>query len=188
MLRTSTLSLALLLMLLASACSSVTVNFDYDPEEDYSVLQSYAWLPEESAISDTRTNNDLVANRIRGAMESTLAARGYTKSDGTPDFYITYHILTDKKLQARTINSYYGHYGYGYGYGVGMGGGDTYITEYEVGTLVIDIADAKKKELIWRGNGSSRLSSSPTPEKTTKLINEVVTAILEKFPPEVKAK
>ncbi len=184
MLRTSTLTFALGLMLLASACSSVTVNHDYDPEKDYTVYRSYAWLPEESAISDTRTDNDLVANRVHKAIDGTLAEKGYVKSDGTPDFYITYHILTDKKLQARTINSYYGHYGYGYG--IGMTGGDTYISEYEVGTLVIDIADAKKKELIWRGSGSSRLSSDPTPEKTTKLINEAVTAVLANFPPEKK--
>ncbi len=185
MCRISAISLSLL-MLWISACSSITVTYDYDPEEDFNSFRAYTWLPEESQNTDTRVANDLIANRVHSAMESTLAERGYTKNDGSPDFYITYHILTDRKLQARTINNYYGHYGYGYG--IGMSGSDTYITEYEVGTLVIDIIDTKKKELVWRGNGSSRLSSSPTPEKTTQLINETVSAILEKFPPEAKTK
>jgi hypothetical protein len=48
---------------------------------------------------------------------------------------------------------------------------------------VIDIVDAEAGRLVWRGSGSRRISTSPTPQKTTQRINEAVEAILARFPP-----
>ena len=55
-----------------------------------------------------------------------------------------------------------------------------------VGTLIIDILDPVKHKLIWRGSGSKMISGESSPEKTTKKMNEAVTAILKDFPPAKK--
>ncbi len=60
------------------------------------------------------------------------------------------------------------------------------MSEYETGTLIIDLVDRRRNELVWRGSGESRLSKHPTPEKTDKKVAKVVGAILAKFPPSKK--
>jgi hypothetical protein len=44
---------------------------------------------------------------------------------------------------------------------------------------VLDFVDAKKKELVWRGTASGVID----PGKTAEQINEVITKMLENFPP-----
>jgi hypothetical protein len=56
-------------------------------------------------------------------------------------------------------------------------GVDTY--EYEVGTLVLDFVDAKKKELVWRGTASGVID----PGKTAEQIDGIIAKLLDNFPP-----
>jgi hypothetical protein len=59
-------------------------------------------------------------------------------------------------------------------------GTDTY--EYEVGTLIIDFVDAKKKELIWRGIATGVVN----PNITAEDIDRIVAKIMENYPPVIK--
>jgi len=56
-----------------------------------------------------------------------------------------------------------------------------------MGTLVIDLADAKKGELAWRGMGVKEVNTQAKPEKRDKSINEAVKKIFKNFPPKVKS-
>ena len=49
------------------------------------------------------------------------------------------------------------------------------------GVLYIDLIDAKKKELVWQGQGTGGLSQNM--EKKDERIKEFVTKILEQYPP-----
>ena len=72
--------------------------------------------------------------------------------------FVVYHMAFDKE---KDISTYSSGYGGGYGaYGWGWGGGgwaggttSTQVRDILVGTLVIDMADAKKGQLVWRGHG-----------------------------------
>ena len=52
-----------------------------------------------------------------------------------------------------------------------------------MGTLVIDIADAKKGQLAWRGMGVKEVDTQNKPEKRDKSINEAVKKIFKNYPP-----
>ena len=52
-----------------------------------------------------------------------------------------------------------------------------------VGTLVIDIADAKKGQLAWRGMGVKEVDTQAKPEKRDKSINNAVKKIFKNYPP-----
>jgi hypothetical protein len=72
--------------------------------------------------------------------------------------------------------------------GVGLesfmwGGQNTFCTSSE-GTLFIDLIDAKKKELVWQGEGISYLNQNRGDKE--KRINEFVAAILKQYPPQTK--
>jgi hypothetical protein len=55
-----------------------------------------------------------------------------------------------------------------------------------VGTLVIDMADAKKNQLAWRGMGVKEVDTQAKPEKRDKSINNAVKKIFKNYPPKVK--
>lgn len=75
-------------------------------------------------------------------------------------------------------------YGWGWGWNPWMWGGNTSVNRYTEGTLTIDFIDAKKKELIWQGQGEGVLTKRM--EKKDENIKEFVTRILEQYPPTVK--
>jgi hypothetical protein len=179
-------------------CSGIRVNSDWNPEADFSKLHSWNWSPISFKKSGNPTidGDTIFANRVRTAVERELAAKGFRKVDDVnPDFQLAFFLVVEDKLSVTTINNHYGygpgwgpHYGYGTGWGYGAGGvgSHTTVDQYKEGTLVIDISDDDENSLIWRGSGSTRLSKSPTPEKSNAKVDEAVKQILSRFPPKQK--
>jgi hypothetical protein len=73
--------------------------------------------------------------------------------------------------------------GYGWGWW-GFAGTETYVDQYEQGTLILDVIDAGSNKLIWRGSAAARVVDDKTPEERTRRVNEAVEKILERFPPQ----
>ena len=105
---------------------------------------------------------------------------------------MVYHVAFDKEKDISTYSSGYGGgYGpYGWGWGGGWSGGmattTTQVRDILVGTLVIDLADAKKNQLAWRGMGVKEVNTTASPEKRDKSINEAVQKIFKNYPPKAK--
>ncbi len=188
MTRSILFGLVVTLLFLGSGCSTISVTTDHNPNFNFSALKSYAWLDNgEVPSSDARVNNDLVIDRVRKAVEQTLAARGYVKTDGgSADFMVSWLGGIDKKIKVQTIDHFYTPYGYGALYRDPYWGGtmrSTTAYEYEVGTLIIDILDPAQHKLIWRGTGKDLIGDEKSPDEVEKGINEAVTAIMKDFPP-----
>ena len=60
------------------------------------------------------------------------------------------------------------------------------VNEILVGTMIIDIVDANKKELAWRGMGVREVDVQAKADKRDKNINSAVKKILKDFPPKAK--
>ena len=67
-----------------------------------------------------------------------------------------------------------------------MGTASTMVSEYTVGTLVVDMFDAKSKNLVFRGTAEDELSDNP--EKNKKKLEKASAKIFKNFPPKPKAK
>ena len=163
------------------ACSGIQVTTDYDPQTQFGDLKSYAWLANARKPSDDpRLHNSLVDGRVREAVDRELAAKGYTKTGASSaNFLVTYYLGLESKIDIHTIHSSYG-YGYRGWYG-GMGT-ETMVDQYDEGSLILDVLDPKGSDLLWRGTGSARVSTSNTPEKREQRINDAVAKILATFP------
>jgi len=176
-------------LLICTGCATFSVNYDFDPEADFTRLKTYIWSP----VSEISPMNELTMKRIKIAVDKQLKTKGLTvTSSENPDMLIALNTAREKRVDVQ-------EWGYGYDdrdyssdrwYPGGIPvtpegrdhfeyrrGVDTY--EYEVGTLVLDFVDAKKKELVWRGTASGVID----PGKTAEQINEVITKMLENFPP-----
>ena len=55
-----------------------------------------------------------------------------------------------------------------------------------IGTMVVDIADAKKNQMVWRGIATKEVNTQANPEKRDKSINEAAKKIFKNYPPKVK--
>jgi hypothetical protein len=177
--RLTRLSPVLVVGLALFACRSVHVHVDYDPEEDFSGYQRFAWYPGSADQSgNLAVQNPLIDARVRQAVERTLTEKGFEKAGpGSADFYVAYHLSVESRLDTYTVDRYYGRYGWT------MSIPETRVDQYEEGTLVIDVADARDRELVWRGTGTRRIERSPTPEETTQNVDRAVAEILDSFPP-----
>lgn len=167
------------LLLCVSGCATFRIQTDYDPAVDFGRLRTYAWQPRtERSEADARINNDLLDARVRSAVDRVLQARGYQLvTDAAHDFNVAYIVTIDTRTDVHTIPV---TYGWGWW---GVMGTETYVDQYEQGTLLLDVIDAGSNKLVWRGSAAARVVDEETPERRTQRVNEAVEKILERFPP-----
>jgi hypothetical protein len=160
------------------------VSYDYEKSANFAAFKTYAHK------DGTKVGQPLIDDRVVAAIDLQLATKGLTKSESDPDLFVVYHVAFDKQKDISTYSSGYGGgYGaYGWGWGGGWAGGTstTQVRDILIGTLVIDMADAKKGQLAWRGMGVKEVNTQANPEKRDKSINEAVKKIFKNYPPKVK--
>ncbi|MFC3334100.1 DUF4136 domain-containing protein [Flavobacterium palustre] len=171
--------LPLLFIFLLSSCSSVRVYSDFDSRADFSQYKTYAF--HKKGIDRVQIS-ELDKKRILHAIDNELSKKGMSKSEN-PDLLINFFTKEREQLDVNQFNMGWG-YGWGWGWNPFLWGGNTYVTSSTQGTLYIDLIDAKKKELIWQGEGIGTLTENRR-EKENQ-INEFVSKILAQFPPTEK--
>ncbi|NNT71995.1 DUF4136 domain-containing protein [Flavobacterium sp. IMCC34852] len=171
--------LPLFLLFVVAACSSVRVNSDYDKQVDFAAYKTYAF--HKTGI-DKAEISDLDKKRILRSIDETMTAKGFTKSDNS-DLLISFFTKEREEVNVNQFNAGWG-YGWGWGWNPYLWGGNTSVSRHTEGTLYIDIIDAKKKELIWQGEGEGVLTKDT--HKKDEVIKEFVTKILEQYPPQKK--
>jgi hypothetical protein len=136
----------------------------------------------------TPTGDALIDKRIAAAIEIQLAKKGLVRDDSAPDVFILFHMAFDeeKDITAYSSGPMYGGYGWGWGGGWGTTTTDVRVREIVLGTLAIDIVDAKKKEVAWRGLGTKEIDTNAKPEKRDSNINKAVEKIMKNYPPKVR--
>jgi hypothetical protein len=154
-----------------NSCNTVRVTYDYDRATDFNTYKTYNF--HQKGI-DKLELNDLDKRRIMSAIDTQMAAKGFTKSD-SPELYI--NVLASSKEKINIDNGYYGGYWGSYG-------GGSRVYQYTSGTIIIDVIDNARNILIWQGAGSG-LNVSDLDTKAEE-IPKAIEEILAKFPPPAK--
>lgn len=169
---------AVLATSLVACASTPTVNTDFDPAANFASYRTYSWAVKPQGGSP------LVQQRIVDGINSRLQARGLREAP-QGDIAIAAHVVTTRQQTLDTFYSGTGMGGWGWrgGWhgGAGMGTATTTVRNYEVGTLIVDMFDAKTQQAVWRGTASATVPNSPD------RVNVQVEAGLDKmfaaFPP-----
>ena len=172
--RTIWLSLAVAASLAAlAACSTLRTTADWDPARDFSKYATFAF----KAVRPEP--DEIVSERVKRSIESALVAKGLRRDDTSPDLKVVTHYRLRRDKQFVTYNS-----GWGYGWGWRGGGGvtTTQVRNIPVGMLIVDLVDAKEKELVWRGTAADTVKDDTPAEKEQEL-REAMTKMFEGFPP-----
>jgi hypothetical protein len=149
------------------------VKTDYDRNANFSQYKTYSW-------EKVQTKDPIWVDRIKSAVNASLAAKGLTPVESGGDIAI---IAMETTQNQQTLNTFYDGFGGGWRWrGLGGFGDATTTTEnYKVGTLVVDLFDAHTKSVIWRGSSSDTLSDKS--DKNIKNLDKGVQKMFEHFPP-----
>jgi uncharacterized protein DUF4136 len=170
-----TLALSLV-FLLSSLAVAQKVKTEELPNFDFSQLHTFF------VKIGTSWGNPITESQVKDMVAQTLTQKGWTAatSEDSADAEVVVHGATQQKHSLDTM--YSGGMG-GWGWG-GMGTATTTTTSYTVGTLLIDIFDAKEHKLVYRGTAQDELSDKT--EKNVKKVQKALDKMFKDFPPKPK--
>ena len=171
---------ALIVLGLLTSCIAVAqkTNVDWDRQANFSDYHTYMWQ------KSPHPAKGFWDQRIIDAVDKELQAKGLTKVDSNPDMWVTYsNSIHDQKEVVGT--------GYNFGpyWGWGPWGGGPTTTTYntwvtKIGTLVVELSDAKQHELLWRGSATDTISDNSN--KNIKNLDKAVDKLFKNYPPKDK--
>jgi hypothetical protein len=171
------------LLIAVTSCSSLKVTYDYDKQADFAKYKTYAFSEDTKNLKMNQLNRD----RILNAIETQMAAKGFTKSDN-PDALVDVHVRAEQKMDATATTT--PTYGYGgpwrYGYGGGFSTTQINYNEYVEGTLFVNLVDKASEKIVWQGRATKTIDEDASAEKREKNINTAVQQIFAKYPPSGK--
>ena len=187
-------------LVMAAAVACLALSGCESPGGKVSVLQgqtpiagsTYAWAPDaQPGSGDARVDNDIIRERIRTAIDTNLAAKGYRQvPPGQARVLVAYHI----GLQNRTDYSASsmgapgggvacGRRGCIGGYGWGMYGAPMDVglrsINYVEGALMLDLIDTASGKLAWRATSQKRVDAK---DITQDGLNAVVADMIKTLP------
>jgi hypothetical protein len=130
---------------LAAGCATMTVSSHLERGVTFSDYVTYDWGPPDTyPVGDPRLdNNPFFADYVMGAIEKQLDRKGYERAfAGDVDLLIHYHASVNQKVDVYTSDL---QYGYCYA------NCQPQYVDYEQGTLVVDLVDARTSKVMWRG-------------------------------------
>ncbi len=166
------LPVLVLMAVLAASCTTLKVYTDHDPAADFSRFKTFDFIGQPKGL------DPLMGKRARAEVALQLKAKGLHRATGRPDLLVAIAARTRSERRVNTV-----HYGFGWGYGWwgGMGGSTSYVQNVPVGALVVDLVNARNKQLVWRGMANDYLS--PSPKENAEMLHRAVAKMFEEYPP-----
>ena len=184
------IGLAVSTISLGSMAALAQDSYDYRRGVNFGGIRTFSFketapmAPE--AYKTTTYDSPIQRERTQAAIAAQLEARGLRRDDQHPD------VLIETHRTYKVDYTYYGPYGWGgpywwggyyAGYYPGWGGyGGGYVYEELLGTLTVDMQDARSGELLWRGIETGRVHQSSKPYKRDKRVYDEVEDVFKHFP------
>lgn len=172
--------LGLMLTLALSGCARYATT-DYDNTARFEVYEHYRFAERKEGSVQS-----LDAARIERALEKALEKEGLARAEAgqTQALVVRYRIEQERRLESRGPN-----FGLGFGFGnnpftFGMAHTPVESREIVEGQLVVELVDPGAEQVVWQGRAARNLTDSMGAEERKRLINRVVRAMFEQYPPE----
>lgn len=166
------------------SCSPWTVKTDMDPDIKFGELKTYTIARNTRIPNDVLAQEEITRKRVIIAIENELQEKGYTPAPDstTADMTVLTYAGVKERVNYSTIGMSYG--GYWRWGGPGMYGTQVVENRYIEGTLHIDVFANKQKLLAWQGQATGAFTNqdADTPEERQAVANDIVDAIMSRFP------
>ncbi len=169
------------------------VTVDKAQGVNFAQYKTFAWMENDVKAGDNPLHyNQIATQSVEETVDRALNQRGLKEVKRRPDLLVGYHFFVEEKTRTVANTRPTGLYGPYYGWGRwGWGGwgpswwgwnawGPMYTQEkYEAGTVVVDMVDARTKQLIWRGSVQNAIGN---PARINDQLARQVSRIVERFP------
>jgi hypothetical protein len=172
--KTVTLARIAAFALLGTTVLAQSVTTDYDKSANFASFRTYAWT------LGTEVPDQLNHKRIVQSIDAQLTRKGMrmVEKSANPDVLIAYHANFERDLQINGFSSGWGAYRWG-----GNRSGTARAEEITVGTLVVDMVDAKSNTIVWRGMASKDLDERASAAKRDKNAQKAMEKLFKNYPP-----
>src|SRR5215469_743806 len=188
------------------------VHYNYDRSANFTTYKTYQWVDEPTdqaklgppsglpkidlpgggplAVSGGTSDDQLIRQDIQRAVDEQLAQKGLTKVESNADLLVTYHaaIREEQSINLSAFGTGSGPWG---GWGGGWGGlesgtvsGQT--STVPIGTLVVDLYDPARKQLVWRGDVSKTIDVKKDGDKNYRNLEKAMVKLFRNYPPRAK--
>ena len=150
-------------------------TFNYMPGTNFSQFHTFKWV----TIPGGAHPDQIVDQEIQNSVVSQLTGKGLTQTQAdNADLYVGYQVAVDQEKQWNAM---------GMGGGIRFGGmGTATSSTITNGTLVVDIYDVAKKQLVWSGRATKTLSPSKNQQKNMNNLNKAIAKVMKNYPPPQK--
>lgn len=146
---------------MAAGCATVHVTRDYNHSTDFTAYHTYHWLR-------VSAGNQLWVDRVRQDVNQQLQARGWMEVPSGGQAAVTAFAAT---RQQQSLQTFYSGFGpgwggwYWWGSGWNQGVATTRVVQTPVGSLTVDIFNARNHHLIWRASAHQVISGNPRQDR-----------------------
>jgi len=178
-------SILLASALLVACANTPQIRTDLDPQADFSSYRTFAFIEPLATIQAGYTN--LLTERLKGAVQIQMQARGYVLNAQSPDLLVNFNTKTQQRTDyVAPPPPPWGGYYYGYRTGFynswdGYAGMGPQVIQYVEGILNIDLVDARRRQMVWEGVSTSVINDLQQASSATE-IDSVVNAIFAQYP------
>jgi hypothetical protein len=179
--------ITIIALMLAVCVANAQVHVDFDKSVDFKKYKTFKFetgkVIRQLGVRDT--TNVFLNQYIGEAITKDLVAKGLSPSDSNPDLIITYLAGAREKQEVQNYMSspgffypYYRFYGLNGWWGPQWN--NFWVRNYEEGTIIIDIYDARTDQLIWRAYGVSSISNF----NEQKFVSKEISKSFRHYPPQ----
>jgi hypothetical protein len=164
------------------ALSTVACGYGIKTATDYDQHVSFSNYHSFFILKGNSSGNALMDQRAEADVKSALTSKGWMEvPEGQGQAAVVVHAATKTKHTYETLyDGWGGGWGWRRGFG-GFGNATTLVNDYKVGTLIVDIFDAKTKQAIWHGNASDALSDNA--KSNAEATKQAIDKMFSNFPP-----
>ena len=178
-----TAAFAVAAIAIAGCASGPDIRADYDKAADFGKYRTYGFVTQ--AGTDSGDFRSLATQMLQNAASREMEARGYTRAEN-PDLVINFKGQLEEKVDIESTPAPYYGPGWGYRgwYGApygGYGGSEVTTRRYNVGTLVVDVVDREKRQVVFQGAISDVVTKEMQQNREAS-INRAVEGIFMQYP------
>jgi hypothetical protein len=174
------LGLLVMAVFLQACASRPDIRADYDHAADFAKYRTFNFV--ERPSTDKMGYSSLVTQALQTSVTNQMQQRGYQLDTTAPDLLVNFSgKLQDKQeVQSSPSAGYYGYRGGWYGAWPGYAN-DVYTVNYTMGTVNVDIVDARTMRMVWEGVAVGEVTKKHR-ENREAAIDKAITGIFAKYP------
>ena len=164
--------LMLLPLLVAGQIYAQKVDIEFDESADFSRYKTFAIQESQLNAKAPALNSELTRKKIDNEIRKRLTEKGLMEVSAKPDLNVRFTLGSARRSEVEA-------------YPAGWRGLGTRRVRvaYTEGTLVINLRDTSKRELVWR---AIAVEDKSDPAKISEHLDDMVRKSIEKYPPKKK--